>query len=77
VPLPPPASASRTADRNTLRLTGVLMGNPRWAVLRIGEESYHVREGSRLNGNIVVQTIEQSAVTLRDGRGTYRLRLGQ
>jgi hypothetical protein len=75
--LPPPPGPSPTADRNTLRVSGIIMGNPNTAVLRVGDEHYVVREGYRLNSNIVVQTIEQSSVTLRDSRGTYRLRLGQ
>jgi len=75
--LPLPPSASPTADRNTLRVSGIILGNPDTAVLRVGDEHYVVREGYRLNNNIVVQTIDQSSVTLRDSRGTYRLRLGQ
>jgi hypothetical protein len=77
VPLPPPPSPSPSADRNTLRVSGIIVGNPSTAVLRVGDQHYVVREGYRLDSNIVVQTIDQSSVTLRDGRGTYTLRLGQ
>ena len=75
--LPPPPSPSPSADRNTLRVSGIIMGNPSTAVLRVGDQHYVVREGYRLDSNIVVQTIAQSSVTLRDGRGPYPLRLGQ
>ena len=75
--LPPPPSPSPSADRNTLRVSGIIVGNPSMAVLRVGDQHYVVREGYRLDSNIVVQTIDQSSVTLRDGRGTYTLRLGQ
>jgi hypothetical protein len=77
VPLPPPPSPSPSADRNTLRVSGIIMGNPSTAVLRVGDQHYVVREGYRLNSNIVVQTIGQSSVILRDSRGTYTLRLGE
>ena len=77
VPLPPPPSPSPSADRNTLRVIGIILGNPSIAVLRVGDEHFHVREGQRLDGNITVQTIDPSSVTLRDSRGTYTLRLGQ
>ena len=75
--LPPPPSPSPSADRNTLRVSGIIVGDPSTAVLRVGDEHYVVREGHRLDSNIVVQTIDQSSVTLRDSRGTYTLRLGQ
>ena len=58
-------------------MSGIIVGNPSMAVLRVGDQHYVVREGYRLDSNIVVQTIDQSSVTLRDGRGTYTLRLGQ
>ncbi len=77
VPLPPPPSPSPSADRNTLRVSGIIMGNPSTAVLRVGDQHYVVREGYRLDSNIVVQTINQSSVILRDSRGTYTLRLGE
>jgi hypothetical protein len=80
VPLPPPPSPSASADRDTLRVIGIIVGDasiPSNAVLRVGDQHYHVQEGDRLDGNIVVQTIDQSSVTLRDSRGTYTLRFGQ
>jgi hypothetical protein len=77
VPLPPPPSPSSSTDRNRLRVSGIIIGNPSTAVLRVGDEHYVVREGYRLDNNIVVQAIDQSSVTLRDSHGTYRLRLGQ
>ena len=77
VPLPPPPTSSPSADRNTLRVSGIIMGDPSWAVLRVGDEHYVVREGYRLENNVTVQTIDRSSVTLRDSRGTYTLRLGE
>lgn len=80
VPLPPPPSPSASTDRNRLRVNGIIAGDPsvpRIAVLRVGEEHFLVREGQRLDGNIVVETINSSSVVLRDSRGTYTLRLNQ
>jgi len=80
VPLPPPPSSSPSADRNALRVVGIVIvtGDPRMAVLRVGDEPpQFVREGDTLYSNIVVQTIDPSSVILRDSRGTYTLRLGQ
>jgi len=78
VPLPPPPSPSASADRNTLRVVGIVTGDPLMAVLRVGDQPPRfVREGDTLYSNTVVQTIDRSSVILRDSRGTYTLRLGQ
>ncbi len=74
--LPPPLDASGY-DRSSLHLTGVIIGEPSTAVLRVGEEHYVVREGDWLDNQLRVQQISQDGVTLRDARSTYNLRLGR
>ncbi len=73
--LPPPPTVPSTRDR--LHVTGIIVGNPSAAVLRLGEEHYVVREGYVLDNNVRVDSIGESSVTLRDSRGTYILRLGR
>jgi hypothetical protein len=74
--LPPPPDASGYHSSN-LQLTGVIIGNPSTAVLRVGEEHYVVREGDWLDSQLRVHEISQDGVTLRDARSTYKLRLGR
>jgi len=75
--LPPPPSAASTSDRSSLHVTGIIIGTPNTAVLRLGDEHYVVREGYFLDNRVRVQTIERDTVTLQDSRGTYVLRLGR
>ncbi len=73
-PLPGASESSRGGDR--LQLTGVIMGSPSTAVLRLGEDHFVVREGDVLNSTLRIQKITRTAVTLRDGQTVYTLRLG-
>jgi hypothetical protein len=74
--LPPPPDATGYRSSN-LHLTGVIIGNPSTAVLRVGDEHYIVREGDWLDSQLRVHEISQEGVTLRDARSTYKLRLGR
>jgi hypothetical protein len=73
-PLPGSPSGGRGGDR--LQLTGIIVGTPSTAVLRLGEDHYVVREGDVLDTTLHVQKITKTTVTLRDGRAAYTLRLG-
>lgn len=74
-PLPPPPDSRR--GRDTLQVTGIILGSPSTAVLRVGDEHYVVRAGDLLDSQLRVQEITKDTVTLRDGRTTYVLRLGR
>lgn len=74
--LPPPPDGVGYQSSN-LHLTGVIIGNPSTAVLRVGEEHYIVREGDWLDNRLRVNQIAQEGVTLRDARSSYMLRLGR
>jgi hypothetical protein len=74
--LPPPPDGLGYHSSN-LHLTGVIIGNPSTAVLRVGEEHYIVREGDWLDNRLRVHQIAQEGVTLRDARSSYVLRLGR
>jgi hypothetical protein len=75
-PVLPPLPGERNG-RNTLQVTGIILGSPSTAVLRVGEEHYVVHAGDWLDGELRVQEITKDAVTLRDGRTSYVLRLGR
>ena len=74
-PLPGSESSSRSG-RDRLTLTGVILGAPSTAVLRLGDDHYVVKEGDVLNGSLRVQKITKTTITLREGRTSYTLRLG-
>jgi hypothetical protein len=75
--LPPlPGSESAAGRSGTLQLTGIIVGTPSTAVLRLGEDHFVVREGDVLDTTLRVQKITKTSVTLRDGRTVYTLRLG-
>ena len=76
--LPPlPGSESSSASgRDRLQLTGIIVGTPSTAVLRLGEDHYVVREGDVLDTTLRVQRITKTTVILRDARMAYTLRLG-
>jgi hypothetical protein len=78
LPVFPTPSGTETArsSRDSLTLTGVVMGTPATAVLRVGEEHYVVKVGDYLDGKLRVEKIGSNSVTLRDGRSSYVLRLG-
>ena len=72
--LPPSATGYQSSN---LHVTGVIIGNPSTAVLRVGDEHYVVREGDWLDNELQVAKIASGAVTLRDRRSSYVLRLGR
>jgi hypothetical protein len=72
----PGAGSSYRGGKDRLTLTGIIIGNPSTAVLRLGEDHYVVREGDVLDATLRVQKITRTAVTLREGRTTYTLRIG-
>lgn len=75
--LPPlPGSGSSYGGGDRLILSGIILGTPSTAVLRMGDEHYVVKEGDLLDGSLRVQKITRTAVTLREGRTTYTLRIG-
>ena len=73
-PLDDEASARRRED---LHVTGIISGNPSTAVLRVQEQHYVVKAGDWLDEKLQVAEIGDSSVTLRDGRNTYKMRLGR
>lgn len=75
--LPPPPRASAASSRDTLRVTGIILGHPNTAVLRIGDDHHVVQEGNLLTDQIRVESVDRTSVTLRDRQGTYILRLGR
>ena len=72
----PGSGSSYGGGKDRLTLTGIIIGNPSTAVLRMGDEHYVVREGDILDTTLQVQKITRTAVTLREGRTTYTLRIG-
>jgi hypothetical protein len=74
-PVLPPMPES--GGRGALQLTGIIVGSPSAAVLRLGGDHYVVREGDLLNNQLRVQQITRNSVVLRDSRSTYTLRLGR
>lgn len=74
-PLPGSESSYR-GGRDRLTLTGIIVGTPPTAVLRMGDDHYVVKEGDFLDTGLRVQKITRNAVTLREGRTTYTLRIG-
>ncbi len=77
VPVVPAASTLSMAGADGLRVTGILLGNPSAAVLRIGEKHYVVRVGDWLDNQVRVHAIDKSTVTLREGKNSYVLRIGR
>ena len=77
LPPPPQLGPSTASAKDILHVTGIILGNPSTAVLRVGDQHHVVREGYWLDNRVRVQTIGESTVTLRDSQGTYVLRLGQ
>jgi hypothetical protein len=78
-PVLPPLPGSESSYRggkDRLTLTGIIVGNPSTAVLRMGDDHYVVREGDILDTTLRVQKITRTAVTLREGRTAYTLRIG-
>jgi hypothetical protein len=75
-PVLPPLPGERNG-RNTLQVTGIILGSPSTAVLRVGDEHYVVHAGDYLDNDLRVQEITKDTVTLRDGRTSYTLRLGR
>jgi hypothetical protein len=73
--LPPLTSGG--ADRDRLRVTGIISGSPAAAVIRVGDKHLVVREGDWLDNDTRVQAIGTNTVTLREGRRSYILRLGR
>jgi hypothetical protein len=71
------ADASGRYDRTALHVTGIILGQPSTAVLRVGERHFVIREGDVLDGDLRVVSIGATTVTLRGRRNTYALRLGQ
>jgi hypothetical protein len=67
---PPPAPSP------VLRVTGIITGSPSIAVLTRGEEHFIVQPGDRIDGELRVQSIGTSSVTLEAGNKTRVLRLG-
>jgi hypothetical protein len=82
LPTLPPLGGSETsagtpASRDTLQLTGVIVGPPSLVVMRRGEEHYILHQGDVVEGtNLRVNAVTRDSVTLRDGRASYTLRLG-
>jgi len=74
---PMPLEAYPSSTGGVLRISGIVLGTPSIAVLRRGESHYVVREGDWLEGQLRVQGISRSTVTLQEGKKTYVLRLGQ
>jgi hypothetical protein len=62
---------------DVLWLSGVIQGEPKVAVLRRGEKRYYVRQGDTIDDGYTVVRISSNEVTLKRGRRTRALRLGQ
>ncbi len=77
VPSLPPTPRATASSRNTLRVTGIILGSPNTAVLRIGDDHHVVQEGNLLTDRIRVESVDRTSVTLRDRQGTYVIRLGR
>jgi len=85
--LPPfmlaPADGGGTATRplgpapGVLWLSGVIQGDPTVAVLRRGENRYHVCEGDLIEGRYRVVSISNNTVVLQRGSTRQTLRVGQ
>jgi len=75
--LPPLDEAASAQRREDLHVTGIITGNPPTAVLRVQDQHYVVKPGDWLDEKLQVAEIGNNAVTLRDGRNTYKLRLGR
>ena len=72
----PGTESSGASARDTLHVTGIVMGRPPVAVLRHGENHLIVQPGDVIDGGLRVQSINRTSVTLRGGQKTYLLRLG-
>lgn len=79
----PSADGGGTATRplgpppGVLWLSGVIQGDPTVAVLRRGENRYHVCEGDLIEGRYRVISISNNSVVLRRGSTPQTLRVGQ
>jgi len=76
-PLYGPEFSSPPPAPEVLRLTGLVRGEQRVAVLRRGERRYLVREGDTVEGSYRVSQITANSVVLRRGARKRVLRLGQ
>ena len=84
LPLMPPLIAQTVSvdgpvgsGPQALRLTGVVVGPAKVAIIRGPENMRHiVREGERIGGKFVVESISRSQVRLRSDDNTIVLRLG-
>lgn len=76
-PSPPSEARAQGPPPGVLWLSGVVQGNPKLAVIRRGEERFLVREGDTVGGVYRVSRIASGSVTLRRGRRTLVLRIGQ
>jgi hypothetical protein len=72
----PGSESPYQGGRDQLQLTGIILGTPSTAVLRLGDDHFVVKEGDLLDSTLRVQKITKTTVTLRDGRTAYTLRLG-
>jgi hypothetical protein len=70
-----PVAASIPAPE-VLTLSGIIQGEPKVAVLRLGEQRYFVKEGDSIGRDRVVK-IGSNSVTLQHGRRTQTLRVGE
>jgi len=70
------APGRRTGESDTIQLTGIIVGPPSIAVMRRGDQHYIVQQGDVLEGDLRVDSVGRSSVTLRGRQGSYTLRLG-
>ncbi|UCH36613.1 MAG: hypothetical protein JSV65_09740 [Armatimonadota bacterium] len=68
-------AAEPTPAQATLRLTGVIYGDPSMAIIRKGDKRYFVRPGDPVGGRYMVQSIARRQVVLASSEGTLRLDL--
>lgn len=76
-PVPVLDDAPTRPSREGLHVTGIVLGTPSTAVLRVGERHFVVREGDTVDDGLRVQSIDRNRVTLLGRHGSYTLRLGQ
>lgn len=74
IAVPDPSNGN---GRMALHVTGILLGEPNAAVLRLGERHFVVQEGDSLGNGLQVGVIERNQVTIKGRRSSYVLRLGR
>lgn len=75
-PAPIPAPASIPGVEATMRVTGIVAGPNATAIVEIDKETRVVREGTTLADGSTIVRIDPTAVTIRRGKETRTLEVG-